>query len=54
MSKVGRKRKEQRNQIIVEKREEDPEKHTFQVLADMFNITRGRACQIYHRYKNEK
>ena len=52
-NKPGRKFKKERNKIIVEKRDENPKKNTFKTLGDMFNITRGRACQIYHRDKDK-
>lgn len=52
MAKLGRKEKQDRNKLLVQTKEENPS-ITYRQLGEMFNITRGRACQIYTRYKNK-
>lgn len=51
--KPRRKPKSDRNKLLVELREKDPEKYTFEKLGKVFKINRERAYYIYKRDKEK-
>ncbi len=51
--KPRRKPKKERNKLLVNLRNKDPEKYTFEKLGEIFKVNRERAYYIYKRDKNK-